>query len=155
MLIRSRIVGLGSLMLCFRGFPKVILWGNPCKHATASLLVLNLVERCERLWFGRTTSAGSGALGHGYKGEGELRGVHAVGLKQGLVVGGASMLQYAILLVLSSTYYHSMLGPLGVVLGGNTLRLSVRLGGCCVVTSSGKLTSASLGLQLKDCTSWL
>jgi len=59
----------------------VILWGNPCKHATASLLVLNLVERCEGLWFGRTTSAGSGALGHGYKGEGELRGVHAVGFK--------------------------------------------------------------------------
>jgi hypothetical protein len=33
----------------------------------------------QRLWFGRTPSAGSRALGHGYKGE--LRGVHAVGFK--------------------------------------------------------------------------
>jgi hypothetical protein len=142
-------------MLCFRGFPKVILWRNPCKHATASLLVLNLVERCEGLWFGRTPSAGSGALGHGYKGEGELRDVHAVGFKTRAGRRRGFYLQYAILLVLSFTYYHSMLGPLGVVLGGNTLRLSVRLGGCCVVTSTGKLTSASLGLQLKYCTSWL
>jgi hypothetical protein len=32
----------------------------------------------QRLWFGITPSAGSRALGHGYKGEGELRDVHAV-----------------------------------------------------------------------------
>jgi hypothetical protein len=35
----------------------------------------------QRLWFCRTPSAGSRALGHGYKGEGELRGVHAVEFK--------------------------------------------------------------------------
>lgn len=34
-----------------------------------------------RLWFGRTPSAGSRALGHGYKGEDELRDVHAVEFK--------------------------------------------------------------------------
>jgi len=33
------------------------------------------------LWFGITPSAGSRALGHGYKGEDELRDVHAVGFK--------------------------------------------------------------------------
>jgi hypothetical protein len=33
------------------------------------------------LWFGITPSAGSRALGHGYKGEGELRDVHAVEFK--------------------------------------------------------------------------
>jgi hypothetical protein len=35
----------------------------------------------QRLWFGRTPGAGSRALGHDYKGEGELRDVHAVGFK--------------------------------------------------------------------------
>jgi uncharacterized protein YnzC (UPF0291/DUF896 family) len=35
----------------------------------------------QRLWFGITPSAGSRALGHGYKGEDELRDVHAVGFK--------------------------------------------------------------------------
>jgi len=35
----------------------------------------------QRLWFGRTPSAGSRALGRDYKGEGELRDVHAVGFK--------------------------------------------------------------------------
>jgi hypothetical protein len=35
----------------------------------------------QRLWFGKTPSAGSRALGHDYKGESELRDVHAVGFK--------------------------------------------------------------------------
>jgi hypothetical protein len=35
----------------------------------------------QRLWLGRTPRAGSRALGHGYKGEGELRDVHAVEFK--------------------------------------------------------------------------
>jgi hypothetical protein len=35
----------------------------------------------QRLWFGRTPNAGSRALGHDYKGESELRDVHAVGFK--------------------------------------------------------------------------
>jgi hypothetical protein len=35
----------------------------------------------QRLWFGRTPGAGSRTLGRDYKGEGELRDVHAVGFK--------------------------------------------------------------------------
>jgi hypothetical protein len=35
----------------------------------------------QRLWFGRTPSAGSRALGHGYKGEGDLRDVHVADFK--------------------------------------------------------------------------
>jgi hypothetical protein len=35
----------------------------------------------QRLWLGRTPRAGSRALGHGYKGEGELRDAHAVEFK--------------------------------------------------------------------------
>jgi hypothetical protein len=35
----------------------------------------------QRLWFGRTPSAGSRALGHDYKSEGELRDVHVVDFK--------------------------------------------------------------------------
>jgi hypothetical protein len=46
----------------------------------------------QRLWLGKTPRAGSRALGHGYKGEDELRDVHAVefktkaGRKQGFYV---------------------------------------------------------------------
>jgi hypothetical protein len=43
---------------------------NPCPYPVG-----------QRLWFGMTPSAGSRALGHGYKGEGELRDVHVVEFK--------------------------------------------------------------------------
>jgi hypothetical protein len=43
---------------------------NPCPYPVG-----------QRLWFGMTPSAGSRALGRDYKGEGELRDVHAVEFK--------------------------------------------------------------------------
>ncbi len=43
---------------------------NPCPYPVG-----------QRLWFGITPSAGSRALGHGYKGEDELRDVHVVEFK--------------------------------------------------------------------------